>query len=68
MDENERLFVAGGPTGTARVIDGRNGDVLKTYQLTTSTPTFVNDVVITKDAAWFTDFAEPGALSCARPG
>ena len=58
VDQHSRLFVAGGPTGQARVIDARTGDVLATYQLTTET-TFVNDVVVTKDAAWFTDSMNP---------
>ncbi|MEV1129591.1 hypothetical protein [Agromyces sp. NPDC049794] len=54
IDQHDRLFVAGGPSGTARVVDAASGDILATYQLTTGT-TFVNDVVLTKDGAWFTD-------------
>jgi sugar lactone lactonase YvrE len=54
------LFVAGGPTGQGRVIDARTGAVLATYQFTTGdTETFVNDVVVTKDSAWFTDSVNP---------
>ena len=56
IDRRSRLFVAGGPTGQGRVIDARTGAVLATYQFTTGdTETFVNDVVVTKDSAWFTD-------------
>ena len=49
-----RLFVAGGPTGKAFVYSARTGRELATYQLTTAA-TFVNDVVVTRRAAWFTD-------------
>lgn len=54
IDNRGRLFIAGGPTGTARVVDAATGEVLESYTLTTS-PSFINDVVLTKDAAWFTD-------------
>src|SRR5919106_1949921 len=50
-----RLWVAGGPTGKGFVYSARTGEPLATYQLTTATPTFVNDVIVTRRAAWFTD-------------
>ena len=50
-----RLWVAGGPTGKGFVYSARTGEALATFQLTTTTPTFVNDVVVTRTAAWFTD-------------
>jgi sugar lactone lactonase YvrE len=50
-----RLFVAGGPTGDAYVYNARTGSTIATYELPTSGATFVNDVVVTKRAAWFTD-------------
>jgi sugar lactone lactonase YvrE len=50
-----RLFVAGGPTGDAYVYNARTGATIATYELPTSGATFVNDVVVTKRAAWFTD-------------
>lgn len=50
-----RLFVAGGPTGDAYVYDARTGATIATYELPTSGATFINDVVVTKRAAWFTD-------------
>ena len=50
-----RLFVAGGPTGDAYVYHARTGATVATYDLPTSGATFVNDVVVTKRAAWFTD-------------
>jgi sugar lactone lactonase YvrE len=51
---HERLFVAGGPSGRAFVYDAVTGSELRRYQLTTAS-TFVNDVVVTSSAAWFTD-------------
>lgn len=54
VDRRARLFVAGGPSGSARVVDARSGEVLADYTLTAA-PSFVNDVVLTRDAAWFTD-------------
>jgi sugar lactone lactonase YvrE len=53
-DRRGRLFVAGGPAGDGRVVDRETGDVLASYHFTTD-PSFVNDVVLTRDAAWFTD-------------
>ncbi|MFC6086855.1 NHL repeat-containing protein [Sphaerisporangium aureirubrum] len=58
IDKRGRLFVAGGTGGDARVIDSRTGAVLKSYQLATGT-SFVNDVVLTRDAAYFTDSTNP---------
>jgi sugar lactone lactonase YvrE len=52
--DGRRLFVAGGPAGDARVIDQRTGAVLAHYQFATG-DTFINDVTLTEDAAWFTD-------------
>ena len=54
IDNHGRLFVAGGPTGTGRVIDARTGELLEIYTFTTQ-PNFINDVVLTRDYAWFTD-------------
>ena len=54
VDRLGRLFVAGGPSGGIRVIDSTSGDVLATYQLSTD-PAFINDVVLTREGAWFTN-------------
>ncbi|MGH3023338.1 MAG: SMP-30/gluconolactonase/LRE family protein [Gaiellaceae bacterium] len=54
LDVRKRLFVAGGPTGRAFVYDSRSGALLAEYQLTAA-PTFVNDVAVTRDGAYFTD-------------
>lgn len=51
-----RLFVAGGPTGKGFVYDASSGALVREVQLATGTGgTFVNDVVVTKTAAFFTD-------------
>jgi sugar lactone lactonase YvrE len=55
-DRHGRLFVAGGRSGDARVIDTRTGTILARYQFATAPPnTFVNDVILTPRAAYFTD-------------
>ncbi len=54
IDKRGRLFVSGGPAGTARVVDSRSEATLRNLTLTPA-PTFINDVVLTKHAAWFTD-------------
>lgn len=53
-DQRGLLYVSGGVAGSARVISTRTGEILRSYQLNTGT-TFVNDVVLSKRAAWFTD-------------
>lgn len=54
-DGRGRLFVSGAGGGDARVIDTRTGKVLADYQLVTGKASFINDVVLTRGAAWFTD-------------
>lgn len=56
-DRRGHLYVAGGPSGTARVVDVDSGDVLAEVALTTGT-SFVNDVVLTRRSAWFTDSSQ----------
>jgi sugar lactone lactonase YvrE len=48
------LFVAGGPTGAGYAYSADSGEELGVFQLTTD-ETFVNDVVATSRAAYFTD-------------
>lgn len=48
------LFVAGGQTGQAYAYRARTGKELGVFRLT-SGPTFINDVVATRTAAYFTD-------------
>ncbi|GGM95420.1 hypothetical protein GCM10011609_36210 [Lentzea pudingi] len=54
VDDRERLWVAGGVGGDARVYDTRSGKLLAKFQFATA-DTFVNDVVLTEKSAWFTD-------------
>ena len=48
------LFVAGGPTGMAAVYDTANGGQVGFYNLT-GPGSFINDVIVTSSAAFFTD-------------
>jgi sugar lactone lactonase YvrE len=48
------LFVAGGDAGAAYVFDGESGELVATYQLT-ALSSFINDVILTRDAAYFTN-------------
>ena len=59
VDRRGRLWVAGGGTGTATVHDTRTGAVLASHDLTDAPATFVNDVVVTRDAAYLTDSVNP---------
>jgi sugar lactone lactonase YvrE len=58
IDGRGRLFVSGGSAGNARVVSAATGEILATYQFASGT-TFVNDVVLAPDGAWFTDSAAP---------
>ena len=49
------IFAAGGPTGKAYVYDASTGALVQEYTLTAATGTFINDVIVTRDAAYFTD-------------
>jgi sugar lactone lactonase YvrE len=48
------LFVAGGFTGQGHVYDLHTGAAVADFQL----GTIINDVVVTRDSAWFTDSAQ----------
>ena len=48
------VFVAGGPTGEAYVYDADTGEEVAVLSLT-APGTFINDVTVTRDAAYFTD-------------
>jgi len=52
------LFVAGGLTGFAYVYDGETGANVAEIFLSDE-PRFINDVVITRDAAYFTNSQQP---------
>ena len=54
LDRFNRLFVAGAGTGDAYVYNARTAALIRTYDFASS-DTFVNDVVVTRNAAYFTD-------------
>ncbi|GAA1891683.1 SMP-30/gluconolactonase/LRE family protein [Asanoa iriomotensis] len=58
LDDRGRLFISGQTSGDGRVIDSRTGKTLKIWNFTDGT-SFVNDVILTRDAAWFTDSRQP---------
>ncbi len=54
LDPHNRLFVAGAGTGDAFIYNANTGALLRTYDFASS-DTFINDVVVTTKAAYFTD-------------
>jgi sugar lactone lactonase YvrE len=54
FDNRNRLWVAGAGTGKAYVYDAGTGTLIRTYTFAAS-DTFINDVVVTRTAAIFTD-------------
>lgn len=60
FDERKNLlFAAGGETGQAFVYDARSGESVAEFQLTEEEDVFINDVVTTRDAAYFTNSFQP---------
>jgi len=53
------LFVAGCINGDAYVFDADSGDEIMKYQLAPQYESTINDIAITQDAVYFTDFAQP---------
>lgn len=53
------LFVAGCINGDAYVYDADSGEEIMHYQLDDSGFSVINDLAITRDAVYFTDFAQP---------
>jgi len=53
-DNNGRLWVAGGSTGKAFVYDRKTGELLAEYLLEPGATKRINDVYVTRDAAYFT--------------
>jgi hypothetical protein len=54
-----RLWVAGGATGHAYVYSTRSGKTIADLTLTTASNPLINDVVVTKGGAYFTDSFAP---------
>lgn len=53
------LFVAGCINGDAYVFDADSGEEIKKYQLDDSGNSVINDIAVTQDAVYFTDFGQP---------
>lgn len=63
------LFVAGGATGQGYVYDAATGADIATFDFADPADgTFVNDVTVTRRAAWFTDSAQPRLYRVALRG
>ena len=54
VDHRNRLFVAGGPSGGGFVYNAGTGADIAQYSFAPP-GSFINDVVVTRTAAWFTD-------------
>jgi sugar lactone lactonase YvrE len=54
LDPQNRLWVAGAGTGDAYVFNAKTGSLIRTYDFAGG-DTFINDVVVTRNAAYFTD-------------
>ena len=60
IDKRNRLFVAGGSAGDARIVHARTGRIIRTYSFVAPpTATFINDVTLTRSGAYFTDSFNP---------
>jgi sugar lactone lactonase YvrE len=71
--DHGRLFVAGGPTGKGFVYNADTGALLVEAQLAANptdpnNPTFVNDVVVARGGAYFTDSRRPVLYRLGRGG
>jgi sugar lactone lactonase YvrE len=53
------LFVAGCFWGNAYVFDADSGEEVMNYQLAPEFSTVINDLAVTRDAVYFTDFGQP---------
>ena len=65
LDRRNRLFVAGGNTGKAFVYNARTRATLPS---TRSTLGFINDVVVTRTGAYFTELAPAPRSTASRSG
>jgi hypothetical protein len=58
-NSDKLLFVAGGPTGAGYIYNTRTGAPVSSYQFQAPpTPSFINDVALSQDGAWFTDSSQ----------
>lgn len=67
VSEAGQLFVAGGATGRMFVYDVNTGALVRAYDTPAAmNGTFINDVALTPDAAYFTDSRRPVLFRLAR--
>jgi len=59
VDAANRLWVAGGFAGLGYVFDAGTGEPIGEPLALATAPTFINDVVVTPDAVYFTDSMRP---------
>ncbi len=60
VDEEGRLFIAGGDTGRIFVYDAETGELIRALDTPDSEMTFINDVTVAPDgSAYFTDSMRP---------
>jgi hypothetical protein len=62
------LWVAGGPSGQAAVYDLRSADAVAELTLTSASESFINDVAVTRRAAYFTNSLTPELYRVAVSG
>jgi hypothetical protein len=67
VSRDERLFVAGGPTGKAFVYDAQTGAPLAEHALAGGTP-FINDVALHHGTAYFTNSRAPEVFALPLDG
>jgi len=65
VDAHNRIWAAGAAAGVGRVYDGETGELLATYQFADPLESLINDVIVTGQAAWFTD---SGTDDCDQGG
>lgn len=58
-DRSGYLFVGGGSNSVGRVYDTATGALLAEYTMTSGNGDFINDVIVTRDAAYFTNSFAP---------
>ncbi|NGO70360.1 SMP-30/gluconolactonase/LRE family protein [Streptomyces boncukensis] len=55
LDHDGLLYIAGRTDGTVRVLDTHTGTLVATHQAAPESGHFINDAVLLRDRAWFTD-------------
>ncbi len=66
VDEQGRLYVSGGGSGKVFVYDTATKSLIKEFATPATSATFINDVTLTPDAAYFTDSQRPVLFRLGR--